>query len=149
MINLRHKKVLLVEDDISILEAYRATFEMIFDDVLLATSGNEAVRILKENPDIDIILTDMNMPDGNGTTVIDYVINKHKESLLIVASAYTEMLGICKGSECVICTTKPINVRNILRQLRDFYKGEENIMVKVLKQQQEKAKAFLDAIERV
>ncbi|GGH38992.1 response regulator [Paenibacillus segetis] len=60
------KKILLVDDDVrnvfalsSVLEAYRM-------NVIFAENGREAIEVLQEQGDIDLILMDMMMPEMDG-----------------------------------------------------------------------------------
>lgn len=60
------KKILLVDDDVrnvfalsSVLEGYRM-------NVIYAENGREAIEMLQENQDIDLVLMDMMMPEMDG-----------------------------------------------------------------------------------
>lgn len=60
------KKILLVDDDVrnvfalsSVLEGYRM-------NVIYAENGREAIEVLQENRDIDLVLMDMMMPEMDG-----------------------------------------------------------------------------------
>ncbi len=59
-------KVLIVDDSKAIRQIeYRYLKEMGFK-VVEATNGEEALKVLKENPDIQLILLDWHMPVMNG-----------------------------------------------------------------------------------
>jgi CheY-like chemotaxis protein len=56
-------RILIVDDD----HFLRDTLGRVFDDdhdVLLATSGQEAVRVIEEERQIDVLVTDFDLGDG-------------------------------------------------------------------------------------
>jgi len=60
------KKILIVEDDLT----SQLLLEIIIEDYckspLIATNGLDAIRLCKENPDIDYVLMDIKMSEING-----------------------------------------------------------------------------------
>ncbi len=57
--------MLCVEDDKNVLEIYKEIFSLMFKKVYFAQDGNEGFECFKQH-DIDIVLTDYNMPECNG-----------------------------------------------------------------------------------
>ena len=66
------KKILIVDDTKSVRAVIGTTLKMAGYETLAAEDGVEALRILqdKENADIDLIITDVNMPNMDGVTLI-------------------------------------------------------------------------------
>jgi DNA-binding NtrC family response regulator len=63
-------KILLVDDEIEIIKGRSKIIRNLGYDCLTAKSGNEAIKIIKqESP--DIILTDIKMPDRDGFAVLN------------------------------------------------------------------------------
>lgn len=60
------KKILLVDDDVRNLFALSSVLEGYRMNVIFAENGREAIELLEENPDIDLILMDMMMPEMDG-----------------------------------------------------------------------------------
>lgn len=62
-------KILYIDDEypnrIMFKLAYRGEL-----DVLLANSADEGLTILKSNPDIDVVITDMRMPHKDGLELV-------------------------------------------------------------------------------
>ncbi len=86
------KHVLFVDDDPGILEGLRnrlrrqrSKWEMTFVE-----SGREALEVLDTRP-IDVIVTDMRMPEMDGAALLERVQEKHPEVARIVLSGYAEM----------------------------------------------------------
>jgi len=69
---MNFKKVLVVDDIAEIREItifYLQTITSV--DVIEAKDGKEAIEILKANPDIQLIISDFNMPNGTGLDVFN------------------------------------------------------------------------------
>lgn len=60
------KKALVVDDSGAIRKVERKYLEEMGFEVLEAENGEEALKVVEENPDIDIILLDWHMPVMNG-----------------------------------------------------------------------------------
>jgi two-component system chemotaxis response regulator CheY len=60
------KKALVVEDSKAIRQIERKYLEELGFEVLEAENGKEALEVLKEHPDISLILLDWHMPVMNG-----------------------------------------------------------------------------------
>jgi two-component system chemotaxis response regulator CheY len=73
---VRAKKTILIADDSPTMRAMLvSTIEMLGDfHVVEASSGFEALRLLPREK-VDLILTDINMPDINGLELISYLRN--------------------------------------------------------------------------
>jgi len=66
------KKILLVDDEESILKALNKDFEQEGYEVMTASSGEEALARLRGNR-FDLVVTDLSMPDINGIQVLEVV----------------------------------------------------------------------------
>ena len=69
-------KILLIEDNKNISKGLQYTFEERKDTFLVASTKQEAIAYLKTNSDIDLILLDITLPDGNGFTLFEEEIKK-------------------------------------------------------------------------
>lgn len=68
------KKVLVVDDEEDIRDILVMILESNFEfDIVEASSGNQAIEMLKSDPEIGIILCDYRMSDGNGGDVYSYL----------------------------------------------------------------------------
>jgi CheY-like chemotaxis protein len=63
---LAGKKVLVVDDDIRNIFALTSVLERHQLEVLSAETGRDAIRILQEVPDVDLVLMDIMMPEMDG-----------------------------------------------------------------------------------
>lgn len=69
-------KILLVDDEQDILEILMFTLDAELEaDLITAKSGNEAIEVIKSVPDVDLIICDYNMNNGNGGDVYKYLLD--------------------------------------------------------------------------
>ena len=66
-----NETVLLVEDDAKLLELTTAALREIGYRVIPAAHANEALAVLSDGSNIDLLLTDVVMPDINGRKLAD------------------------------------------------------------------------------
>jgi CheY-like chemotaxis protein len=116
------KKVLIVDDDVRNVFALASVFEGRGMEVLFAENGREGLDALQKNPDVDLVLMDIMMPemDGYETTRAVRDLPEFK-SLPIVALTAKAMKGdreksIASGASDYI--TKPVDVDQLLSLMR-------------------------------
>ena len=84
-------KVLAVDDDVLILMNTAALLEDLGHHVLEATSGADAIDLLAQHPDIDLLITDQAMPNMTGTELVDRIGDSYPALPIIVATGYGEI----------------------------------------------------------
>jgi CheY-like chemotaxis protein len=79
------RTILLVDDDPLVLTVLSDMFEILGCTVVTAHSAAEAMVLLSENPAIDTLVTDVNMPVVSGVELAQHVqeIRKEVKTLLI------------------------------------------------------------------
>jgi CheY-like chemotaxis protein len=126
---LAAKKVLIVDDDVRNIFALTSLLEHQEMLVLYAENGKDALRVLQETPDIDVVLMDIMMPemDGYETTRAIRFIEKYK-SLPIIALTAKAMKGDrekCIEAGASDYIAKPVESERLLSLLRVWlYKGK-------------------------
>ncbi len=63
-------KILVVDDEERIADITEKFLQMNGFDILKATGGEEAIRLLSTDAEFDLMVLDMKMPDANGLAVI-------------------------------------------------------------------------------
>ena len=81
-------KLLLVDDDAFLRDMYALKFDESGYDVHVAETGEQALTIIEQTPDFDVILMDMIMPGMNGIELIREITSAHSKmgACLIVLS---------------------------------------------------------------
>ncbi|MCL4165305.1 UNVERIFIED_CONTAM: hypothetical protein GTU68_036970 [Idotea baltica] len=64
--------------------------EIEFEDIVEATNGVEALEQLSSNPDVALILSDMNMPEMNGVELVKKVREQKDATSLPIIMVTTE-----------------------------------------------------------
>ncbi|MCM3136393.1 response regulator [Paenibacillus polysaccharolyticus] len=116
------KKILLVDDDIrnvfalsSVLEGYRM-------DVTFAENGREALEALEKNPEFDLVLMDMMMPEMDGYEAMTRIRQNPKFDKLpiiaLTAKAMKEDRGKCIEAGASDYVKKPIQTDQLLSLMR-------------------------------
>lgn len=83
-------RVLIVEDERIAAEAHRTYVERLpeFEVAAVARSFQEAVRALSSGQDVDLVLLDMNLPDGHGLDLLRQLRSAgHLHDVIAVTSA--------------------------------------------------------------
>jgi two-component system, cell cycle response regulator CpdR len=65
------RRVIVVDDDPLVLELTVAMLEELGCDVLQAHSGNDALEKIADDPSIEILIADINMPGLSGTELAE------------------------------------------------------------------------------
>jgi CheY-like chemotaxis protein/CHASE3 domain sensor protein/putative methionine-R-sulfoxide reductase with GAF domain len=116
------KKVLIVDDDMRNIFALTSMLENHQMQVLYAENGIEGVEILEANPDIDIVLMDVMMPEMDGYETTQKIRQNHQfKSLPVIALTAKAMQGDrekCIEAGASDYITKPVDTEQLLSLLR-------------------------------
>lgn len=84
-------RVLLVDDDPSVLETYAGalTAQRAFE-IVLASTGSEALRCVKQDPAFDALVLDLALPDTDGMALLTEI--RHRAGVRIPAILLTASL---------------------------------------------------------
>lgn len=119
-----HKNKIMVVDDEPALEAlirqkFRQQIRNNEMEFLFASNGFEALKVIEQDPDIGIVLTDINMPEMDGLTFLSKLKGQNRLFRSIVISAYGDMENIRAamnlGASDFI--TKPIDLKDLATTL--------------------------------
>lgn len=113
---LRKKTVLYVEDDLTLQLNSKEVLDNFFDKILIASDGDEALDIYIENQNtIDLIITDINMPNTNGIELSKHIREYDKKLPIIIMSAYTDTDYLLDSIDLNIIAyiTKPFTTKKV------------------------------------
>jgi CheY-like chemotaxis protein len=91
-------------------------------EILIARKGNEAVETCRNNPDLDLVLMDIEMPEMNGYEATRQIREFNKDIIIIALTAYALNGDNDKAlaAGCNYYITKPIQ-RDALRKMVFHY----------------------------
>ncbi len=119
---LANKKVLIVDDDIRNIFAMTSILEPFQMRLVSAETGRTAIEILQNNPDIDVVLMDIMMPDMDGYDTMRAIRKLGKfRSLPIIALTAKAMKGDrekCIEAGASDYIAKPVDTEQLLSLLR-------------------------------
>jgi HAMP domain-containing protein/signal transduction histidine kinase/DNA-binding response OmpR family regulator len=119
---LHGKQVLIVDDDVRNVFALTSVLERQGMKVLFAENGRDGIATLEANPNVDIVLMDIMMPEMDGYETMTAIREKPQfNKLPIVALTAKAMKGdrersIAAGASDYV--TKPVNVDQLLSLMR-------------------------------
>lgn len=108
-------KILIVDDepDVQLLmkQRFRKQIKENQLELFFAQSGVEALKVLDEQPDIRLLISDINMPEMDGLTLLKNLGERHPKVIPIIVSAYGDMGNIRAAMNlgAFDFVTKPIN----------------------------------------
>lgn len=113
----RAETVLLVEDEPDVLGVASELLVSIGYDVVPASSASEAVEILRERRDIDVVFSDISMSHGiSGLELARLVRLDYPNIRVVLTSGYTPA-ALHKGSD-VLFVPKPYRLADLAKALR-------------------------------
>src|SRR5665811_137266 len=116
---LKGRKILIVEDDLSSRLYLNKILEKAGAILLNASDGQEAVNVALNNPDIDVILMDIQLPVMDGYTSLSKIREFRKNIIVIAQTAY----GLLGDKEKILNSgftdyiIKPILSHNLIEKM--------------------------------
>lgn len=112
-------KILVVDDeeDLEMLfrQKYRQKIRTGEYEMLFALNGQMAIETLQDHPDVDLILSDINMPVMDGLTLLSNTKEKNPLIKTVIISAYGDMENIRKAMNlgAFDFVTKPVDFQDL------------------------------------
>lgn len=126
--------ILYVDDEGNNLLSFKATFRMKYN-VLIAISGDEALKILETSP-VDIIISDQRMPNVTGTQFLEYILETFPDVIRILITGYTDIEAVTDAinkSKVFYYLTKPWNEEEMESVILKAYEAfKKNLEIKAL-----------------
>ncbi|UNU23406.1 hybrid sensor histidine kinase/response regulator [Microcoleus vaginatus] len=129
-------KILFVDDEPDleslISQKFRKKIRAEEWQLFFAHNGVQALEKLKEHPDLDIVVTDLNMPEMDGLTLLSKINQINVSLKTIVISAYSDMKNIRNAMNfgAFDFLTKPIDFQDLEitlnKTLREVQQLKEN-----------------------
>lgn len=119
-------KVLIAEDDVPSEMLITIVLKMFSKEVLKVVNGVEAVEVCRNNPDINLILMDIQMPEMNGYEAARQIRQFNKEVVIIAQTAFALSGEKEKAIEagCNDYISKPILKDGLLALIQKYFNTE-------------------------
>lgn len=107
------KNILVVDDDFSVLTVIKAMLESSDYNVAVARTADVAVSIAERKNSIDLLLTDVVMPDVDGPNLAEKILTIHPSVKVIFMSGYPLKTYDAENLAEVGFLPKPFNSRTL------------------------------------
>lgn len=150
---LKNITLLYVEDDPLIRESMENIFGKLFKKVVIAIDGEDGYtkyRDLKNQElEIDIIISDINMPKINGIEMSKMIREINEEIPIIFTTAYSDAEFLLEAIEQNIFhyAVKPVNLKRLMGAVQDATK--KYVDSKIIKTQEIQNERFINIINQV
>jgi PAS domain S-box-containing protein len=121
-------KILIVEDDETSEMLLSRAVRMFSKEILHARTGYEAVEACQKNPDIDLVLMDIQMPQMSGYEATRQIRHFNKNVFIVAQTAYGLSRDRDKAIEagCNNYISKPIDIAELLTLIKRHFKKTNN-----------------------
>ena len=113
------KKILVVDDepaaDLLMRQIFRKEIRKKEYELLFAEDGFSALKQIEASPDVDVVLTDINMPGMDGITLLSHINERYPTIKVVMVSAYNdrEKVEKARGYGAFEFINKPIKVQDM------------------------------------
>lgn len=114
--------ILAVDDSPSMRQMVSYTLQSAGYNVVMANDGVEALKIAEDSPDLNLVLTDVNMPNMDGITLVKHLRGlddyKFKPILILTTESSTEKKMMGKAAGATGWIVKPFDPEQLINTLR-------------------------------
>lgn len=116
--SLKDCTILYVEDEASVRNQTKLILEDFVKEVIIAEDGEQGLKMARER-EIDIIVTDIMMPNLNGIEMLKALREDEKRIPAIITTAFTETEYLLDAIRLQVegFITKPINIKDLINTI--------------------------------
>ena len=116
---LKNINVLYVEDEQDVRDFTSKTISTIVNNVVVAQNGKEGLEKFYDNPDINLILTDINMPKMGGLEMCAEIRKTNTEVPIVITSAHSDPDFLKKAIDVNVSAyaMKPIDLYHLIESM--------------------------------
>jgi CheY-like chemotaxis protein len=119
---LENKKVLLVDDDIRNIFAMTSVLERFQMQIVTAENGKDAIQLLMDTPDVDMVLMDIMLPAMDGYATIRAIREiadfEHLPIIAVTAKAMKGDREKCIAAGASDYISKPVDIEQLRAVMR-------------------------------
>ena len=120
-----HPKILIIDDTEEVLSALCKYFSQKDYTVLSAANGLDGLKIIEtQKDDLDIVITDLVLPNISGVAVISIVKKKYPQLPVIAITGWGEHPeALAKEAKADLVMEKPFKLPELEKAARNLIKG--------------------------
>jgi len=124
-LQIKKLKILIAEDDKMAEKYLENVLKNISKEILFAKNGIEAIETISQNPDIDLVLMDIQMPEMSGYEATRKIREFNKDVVIIAETAYAISGDREKALEagCNDYISKPIKKNRLMEMIEKYFVG--------------------------
>lgn len=145
--------IIYAEDDEQVRINFQEIFQDFFKDVYVACDGAEALEIFNkltlENKRIDAIISDLNMPNMNGVSLLKNIRSVNEDIPFYFTTAYSDENNLLEVIKLNVTAyfIKPIDISIMVKKvIKDAHKYNQN---QIIEKQKNELERYLSAIDNV
>jgi len=123
-----NETVLVVDDEEGLRELAQDTLEYLGYKVLVSKNGKKALQVLEENPDINLLFSDVVMPGGiNGYELAEQAADLYPQLKILLTSGYTQK-AVARNGQAKFASnllSKPYSRQELAKQIRAMLREAE------------------------
>ncbi len=114
------KSILIVEDDLTFATMLKTWLGRKGFAVYTASGVSAACRELEDN-DINLVLSDLRLPDGDGTVLLEWKRENNKDIPVIIMTSYADIQSAVSAMKNGACdyVSKPVRPDELLKKIED------------------------------
>lgn len=143
--SLKDCVILYVEDDPSVREQTRLILADFVREIIVAEDGEIGLKLACER-DVDLIITDIMMPNMNGIDMLKSLRNEHDRQIpAIITTAFTETDYLLEAIKLHVegFITKPINIKDLINTIYN------TLLPRIQKRELEGCSHVVDALSKL
>ncbi|MEZ6244068.1 MAG: response regulator [Phycisphaerales bacterium] len=114
MANREHATALLIDNDEDLLDALQTRLESEGVRCIVANSGAQGVSLF-EVDDVDVVITDLNMPEGDGVSVAEAIRARSDVPIIVITGFRDEYERRLRSLANVSVVRKPFDTRELIQ----------------------------------
>lgn len=144
----KYMNILLIEDNLDIVNGLKYSIEKNNNILVFKTTIKDSIHYINTNKNIDIIILDITLPDGNGFELFEkHIKNKNIPTIFLTAKDNEDDIvkGLNIGAEDYI--TKPFSTKELLARINKIFlrsKKQSVIEIKDIKFDMDKMIIYKD-----
>jgi len=140
--------ILIVDDDLAILDLFQKAMQVAGHKCTVTSNGKTALETLTRTS-IDLVITDINMPEMNGIELASEILNRFSADVIVMTGQargyqYDEIINI--GASDFV--EKPFSIQEIILRIRRVLR-ERQLKEATKNSHEELKQAYLDSIHRL